>query len=125
ETRIAWNPLLPELKRGELWRVVTPAFIHISEWHLLFNMLCLIWLGTQLERRYGTGRFALLVLLMAVPSHLCQYFFPAVSLEGWRPVVAQPMPLFGGMSGVLYGLFGFVWMKAVYEPGCGLYVTPG
>jgi GlpG protein len=25
---------------------------------------------------------------------------------------------------VVFGLFGFVWMKAVYEPGCALYVSP-
>jgi GlpG protein len=30
----------------------------------------------------------------------------------------------GGMSGVVYGLFGFYWMKATYDPGSGLYMPP-
>lgn len=124
ETHIGWDPTLPELRHGELWRVLTPAFIHFSPWHILFNMLWLFLLGSQLELRYGTARFALLVVLVAAPSHLCQFFFPAVALEAGRLVVPPPMPLSGGMSGVVYGLFGFVWMKAVYEPGCGLYVSP-
>src|SRR5262245_1280530 len=124
ESRIEWNPTLPELKRGELWRVITPIFIHFSEVHILFNMLWLFTLGSQLEVRYGPRRLALLVILIAATSNLCQYFFSTVVLEGWAPVVARSYPLFGGMSGVVFGLFGFVWIKAVYEPGCGLYVSP-
>jgi GlpG protein len=27
------------------------------------------------------------------------------------------------MSGVVYGLFGYLWMKSRYEPGSGFYVT--
>ncbi|MBI1913787.1 MAG: rhomboid family intramembrane serine protease [Planctomycetes bacterium] len=119
-----WDPTLPELRHGELWRLITPAFIHSNQLHILFNMIWLFLLGTQLELRYGIGRFALLVVLMAAPSHLCQYFFSTIVLEGWVPVVTRSSPAFGGMSGVVYGLFGFVWMKAVYEPGCGLYVSP-
>src|SRR5438270_379342 len=91
----------------ELWRVVTPAFIHFSEFHILFNMLWLFSLGGQLELRYGSARLVVLVLLMAVPSNLCQYFFSTIVIEGWKPVVTQSSPLFGGMSGVVFGLFGF------------------
>jgi GlpG protein len=37
-------------------------------------------------------------------------------------LIKPPNPNFGGMSGVVFGLFGYVWMKSVYEPGCGLFV---
>src|SRR5262249_2909262 len=126
---LTWNkdaaPGLPEVGRGELWRLVTPIFIHFTEVHILFNMPWLFALGSQLELRYGPWRLALLVVLLAVTSNLCQYFFSTVTVEGGALTVTESRPAFGGMSGVVFGLFGFVWMKAVYEPGCGLYVSPG
>src|SRR5262249_21988402 len=97
---LSWIPArgLAELRRGELWRLVTPVFIHFTVAHILFNMLWLFGLGTQLELRYGTSRLALLFLLIAVPSNLCQYFLSTVTLDGMR-LVTQPSPFFGGMSG--------------------------
>lgn len=115
---------LPEVEYGQVWRLVTPSFIHMSFWHLLFNMLWMIALGGQLEPRYGTWRFGLLVVLMAVLSNLCQYYFATLKLDNGQ-LVRESWPLFGGMSGVVFGLFGFIWMKTVYEQGCGLYISPG
>ncbi len=120
-----WRDGLPELQRGEVWRLVTPMFIHFDALHLLFNMLWLSALGSQIEMRYGSRWLLLLVMLVAVASNLCEYFFGTVTLDGWMPVVPQPSAYFGGMSGVVFGLFGFVWMKTVYEPGSGLFVSPG
>jgi GlpG protein len=33
-------------------------------------------------------------------------------------------PRFGGMSGVVYGIFGYFWMKAHFEPELELYLPP-
>ena len=39
---------------GEVWRVVTSAFLHVSLWHLFFNMLVLYWAGSQFEELYSS-----------------------------------------------------------------------
>lgn len=50
----------PYILRGELWRLLTPALLHGSLLHILFNMYALFSLGSSLERYYGHGRFLLL-----------------------------------------------------------------
>ena len=104
-----WNVQLPEIQHGQLWRLVTPIFLHFSWMHLIFNMLWLIDLGSMIESHRGTLRFGVLVLAIAVISNLAQYVTGG--------------PYFGGMSGVVYGLFGYIWMKSRYDPGSGLYLT--
>jgi GlpG protein len=32
--------------------------------------------------------------------------------------------MFGGMSGVVYALLGYVWMRGKYDPASGLFVPP-
>ena len=97
---------LPEVRQGEVWRLITPIFIHMSIVHLLFNMLWLKDLGSMIEARKGTWTLLLLVLVIGVCSNLGQDL-----LSG---------PDFGGMSGVLYGLFGFIWMRGKFDPASGL-----
>jgi GlpG protein len=101
---------LPEVRSGEVWRLVTPIFVHASLksdlFHILFNMLWLKDLGSIIEVRQGAPRLAWVVLLTAVISNLTQYVFSG--------------PWFCGMSGVIYGLFGYIWMKSRRDPGSGL-----
>ena len=97
---------LPEISHGEIWRLITPIFIHFGIPHLLFNMLWLKDLGTAIEKVSGTPSFLELVLATGIISNFGEFAFHG--------------PNFGGMSGVVYGLFGYVWMKAKYDPACGL-----
>lgn len=97
---------LPEIFSGQLWRLVTPIFIHFSILHILFNMMWLYDLGGMIEQRFGRWYFGALVLALAVFSNLGQW--------AWNG------PIFGGMSGVNYGLFGFIWMRAKHDPTSGL-----
>ena len=98
--------LLPEIRQGEVWRLVTPMFIHFSIIHILFNMLWLKDLGSLIESRQSSWLLAVMVLAIAAVSDLAQYFYSG--------------PIFGGMSGVVYGLFGYVWIRGKLDPGSGL-----
>jgi GlpG protein len=102
---------LTEIFQGEVWRLFTPVLVHGSWLHLLLNMMWMLDLGSMIEGRQGTGRVGLLVVVIAVMSNLGQYF-----LTG--------SPLFYGMSGVVYGLLGYVWMKGKFDPGSGLFLHP-
>jgi GlpG protein len=98
-----------DILHGEVWRLVTPIFMHGSIFHIFFNMWWLIDLGSLIEVRRGTLRLALLVLISAIISNGAQYFW----MEHTDP--GEPHP-FLGMSGVVYALFGYIWMKGLYQP---------
>jgi GlpG protein len=100
--------LLPEVFDGQVWRLITPVFIHFGVLHLLFNMLWLFQLGCMVEGRQGTGTLALVVLVFGIVSNLAQYF-----IHG---------PFFGGMSGVVYALAGYIWMRGKHDHASGLYL---
>jgi GlpG protein len=125
--RLGWYvtpSLLPEVERGEVWRLITPIFPHVGgPGHLLLNALAIIVLGAQVERLLGPLRYALLVLFLAAGSNLAQYLFSEVTFQDWSIVVTRRSPAFGGLSGVVFGLFGYTWMKLVYERNCGLILT--
>lgn len=101
---------LEEVRRGEVWRLLTPIFIHMNLVHLLFNMLCLKDFGSMIEARKGTLTLLVMVVVIGVGSNLGQY------------LVAGPQ--FGGFSGVLYGLFGYIWMRGKFDPASGLHLSP-
>lgn len=51
--------------QGQLWRLITPVFLHASVLHIAFNMYALYSLGSSLERYYGHGKFLLLYFIGA------------------------------------------------------------
>jgi GlpG protein len=119
----AWIPThgLTAIRRGEIWRLVTPVFTHFGPIHILFNMMWLYQLGRQIEFRRGPLRLALLVIAIAVLSNFCQYHVDFSFFGGLR---TTPHPFFGGMSGVVFGLLGYLWMKSRYDPGMGVFLHP-
>jgi GlpG protein len=102
------GPLFTEVLHGQVWRLITPIFLHLGVIHLLFNMMWTKDLGTLIERRFGMRTLQAMVVVIGLLSNIGQYL-----LSG---------PLFGGMSGVVYGLFGFVWIKGQIDPSAGFRV---
>lgn len=91
---------------GAIWQLVTYPFLHGSLTHILFNCLILYMLGPELEKRWGTKRFAWYYALCAVGGAILQTIIWGISLLA-IPSISQFMgntPIIGA-SGALYGLF--------------------
>lgn len=58
---------------GEWWRLITPTFLHIGFTHLLFNVIIIYFLGTQLEMIIGHLRFFLLYLLSGLLGNAASF----------------------------------------------------
>jgi membrane associated rhomboid family serine protease len=79
---------------GELWRLFTAIFPHVTWWHLAFNLYWFFRFGQILESWMGSLRFAGLVVLLAIGSSAADF------------ILAQGGV---GLSGVGYGLFGLLF----------------
>jgi len=89
--------LADTLAAGQWWRLLTPMLIHFGWLHLAMNSLWYWELGRRVEARQGSLILLLLTLLFGLASNLAQYLFGGPGL-------------FGGLSGVLYGLLGHCWI---------------
>lgn len=97
------------LPSGEYWRLITPIFLHFGVLHIVFNTLWLWDLGRRIELLQGSVRMISLVILMGVGSNIAQYLFTENAV-------------FGGMSGVIYGLLGYGWIWSYLRPSESLQI---
>ncbi len=81
--------------QGEPWRLITSALPHANILHLAFNVYWLWVFGSRIETVFGSLRTAALMALLAAGSGEAEYAL----LDGGI-----------GLSGVNYGLFGFLWV---------------
>jgi len=98
-----FTPLLQGLAEGQWWRLVSPMLLHFGVLHLAMNGLWYWELGKRIELRQGPWMLLGLTLLFSLVSNLAQHFTSGPSL-------------FGGLSGVLYGLLGHVWLYQWLAP---------
>ncbi|WP_163526363.1 rhomboid family intramembrane serine protease [Halobacillus ihumii] len=82
----------PAIVNGEWWRILSSMFLHIGTLHLLMNMLALYYLGTAVERIYGTLRFTWIYFMAGIFGGIASFML--------NPQVAA------GASGAIFGLFG-------------------
>lgn len=98
-----FTSLLQGLSEGQWWRLVSPMLLHFGVLHLAMNSLWYWELGRRIEVRQGPWMLLGLTLLYSVVSNLAQHFTSGPSL-------------FGGLSGVLYGLLGHLWLYQWLAP---------
>ncbi len=82
----------PEILSGEIWRFITPIFLHVTIPHVLINMYSLYAIGPAVERFFGTARFVAVYLLSGIAGVILSLAF-------------SPYPS-AGASGAIFGLLG-------------------
>lgn len=105
---LAFGSLSDALASGQVWRLLSPAFLHFGWMHLIFNMMWLWYFGRQVETLQGSMRMLAILLVAGIGANLAQY--------------ATGTALFGGMSGVDFALLGYVWLMSRRVPGSGFFV---
>jgi membrane associated rhomboid family serine protease len=70
------------IARGQIWRLITPMFLHGSLLHIGFNMYALFIFGPGLERQFGRGRFLTLYALSAFAGNVASLMFSAANSLG-------------------------------------------
>lgn len=82
------------LKEGQVFRLITYAFLHGGIFHLLMNMYCLSSIGNQVESRFGKIRYLTIYLISAICGGLLSAAFSAENAISI------------GASGAIFGVLG-------------------
>ncbi|MDF7680717.1 rhomboid family intramembrane serine protease [Enterobacteriaceae bacterium ESL0689] len=95
----------------EIWRYVSHSLIHFSFAHLFSNMLGWCYLAGRMESNQGSLQLLILTLTAAITGGMAQFMANGI----W----------FGGLSGVLYALTGFLWLQGERNHVSDLYLLRG
>ena len=108
------------IRRGEIWRPLTAIFIHTDPLHLAFNVVWLLFLGSALERIEGSKVLLLILLLSHIAGSLLQVMLPMNSM----PISLQANPFALGASGLVFGSFGYLWLRPQFVSEYPIYLVP-
>lgn len=109
---LLFNPnSFEDLPWTQPWRFFSPALLHFSTLHILFNVFWWWYLGGRFERYYGSKWLILAFAFCAVASNTSQFI--------------ESGPYFGGLSGVVYGLFGIATVVGWKNPRHPLFLPNG
>lgn len=120
------------VETGQVWRFVTPMFLHGDEFHLLFNMVWIYFLGSVIEKLQGSLFLIVVLVTTQISGMLLQVMLPDTAVL--QPIfqgtpldfLAQTMsgsPFAIGASGAVYGLFGFLWIRPKVDPGYPIHLV--
>jgi rhomboid protease GluP len=82
----------PYIIDGEWWRIISSMFIHIGFLHIAMNMIALYYLGSAVERMYGSLKFFIIYIMSGIVGSLISF--------------ALNTNVAAGASGAIFGLFG-------------------
>jgi len=88
------------------FKLIGPVFFHYSILHIAFNTMWWWQLGGAIEKVMGKVELVQLFILSAIVSNIGQYIVSG--------------PNFGGLSGVVYAVVGYVWWAGWFAPEKGL-----
>ncbi len=111
EREIHFEPVSEVFEQNQWWRLVTPAFLHFGLFHIVFNGLWLWEFGKRIELLTGSGAYLILLSGLAIGANAGQYLWSGPAL-------------FGGFSGVVYGLLGYIWVRNKRNPDPLLALPP-
>ena len=108
---LAFPSHLSQLIGPDIWRGFTPALLHFSLMHLVFNLFWWWYLASMIEAVLGRGKLIVLLLVAALIPNILQFLVSG--------------PHFGGLSGVVYALLAYVWLFGKLNPGRGIGLPDG
>ena len=109
----SWNfsePMFEKIREGEVWRLLTPCFLHADIFHIFFNMCWVIILGRQIERLTTPMKYILLMVIGGLISNTAQYLMSGAN--------------FIGFSGVITTMITFIWARQKYAAWEGYQLQP-
>lgn len=90
------------IEQGEVWRLVTSAFLHSNLIHIACNMYSLYIIGPEIQQTYGTKKYLTIYIISCITSTLLSYFL-------------NPNSISVGASGGIFGLMGALLAFAIIE----------
>lgn len=60
---------------NEWWRLITPIFLHVGLAHLIFNLIIVYYLGSQLEMLFGHTNYLILYMLSGIMGNIFSFAF--------------------------------------------------
>lgn len=111
-----WRHLLfpahwPFSSLGDYLRALTPMMLHFGAAHAVFNALALWILGAPIEAALGGRRLLLILLVGGAASNTGQY-------------LVQASNVFGGLSGAIYALCGYLLLWNRWAPTRAVVAVP-
>jgi rhomboid protease GluP len=90
------------IKQGQVWRLLTCAFLHSGLIHIACNMYSLYIIGPQIEQIYGVEKYLSIYIVSCITASSLSYLM-------------SPYSISVGASGGIFGLMGALLAFAIIE----------